>query len=231
MNRLDGALDSVLHLLDRQVVDEAGLAVCKVDDVELTEDESKDLAVTGLLVGAAALVPRYGGRLGPVLRRQWRRLGVEQAGRDAPWRIDLDDVERLGSAVELRVARRGLLAPQSAAPDGLTRRRLGELLQMEVRRPDGALLGRMIDVRVENDRREPGDRLLVVGLLVGRGGPGSMLGYDRRSDQGPWLVNKIVRWLHRHAGYVDWSDVVEVAWDAGVVTASTSSPADLTPAG
>ena len=230
MNRLDGALDAVLHLLDRQVVDKDGLAVCKVDDVELSENKSGRLAVTGLLAGPAALVPRYGGHRGGVLRRQWLRIGVEQSGRGAPWRIDLDDVERLGSAVELRVEREGLLTRQGDAPSGITRRRLGELLQMEVEGPDGADLGGLIDVRVENHRREPGDRLLVVGLLVGRGGPGSTLGYDRRSEQGPWLVNRIVRWLHRHAGYVEWDDVQEVDWGAGRITAATDEPADLEPA-
>jgi len=230
MNRLDGALDAVLHLLDRQVVDKDGLAVCKVDDVELSEDKGGQLAVTGLLSGAPALVPRYGGHEGGVLRRQWRQLGVEQESRDDPWRIDLDDVERLGSAVELRVERKGLLTRQGPAPSGVTRWRLGALLQMEVRGPERTRLGGIIDVRLENNRREPGDRLLVVGLVVGRGGPGSLLGYDRRGDQGPWLVNRVVRWLHRHAGVVDWDDVVEIDWDGGVITTSTTTPADPTPA-
>ncbi|MDQ4055396.1 MAG: hypothetical protein M3237_22265 [Actinomycetota bacterium] len=230
MNRLDGALDAVLHLLDRQVMDKDGLAVCKVDDVELTEDEAGRLAVTGLLAGPAALVPRYGGHVGGVLRRQWRRLGVQQGDRDAPWRIDLDHVERLGSAVELGVERKGLLTRQGPAPAGLVQRRLGELLQMEVRGPEASRLGGVIDVRLEHQRQDPGDQLLVVGLLVGRGRPGSMLGYDRRGDQGPWLVNRVVRWLHRHAGYVGWAYVVDVDWEAAVITTSTSTPADLTSA-
>lgn len=43
-------------------------------------------------------------------------------------------------------------------------------------------LGRVIDVQVRERRR-------VDGLVVGRGGPGSLLGYDRRRDQGPcWSV-------------------------------------------
>jgi sporulation protein YlmC with PRC-barrel domain len=231
MDRLDATLDGVLHLLDRQVVDKDGLAVCKVDDVELREDdESGRLAVTGLLAGPAALVPRYGGHLDSALRRQWRRLGIEQSGRDAPWRIDLDDVERLGSAVELSAPRKGLLTRQGPAPAGLTQRRLDELLQMEVRDSHGTALGRIIDVRLENHRREPGGRLLVVGLLVGRGRPGSMLGYDRRGDQGPWLINRVVRRLHRHTGYISWEYVLQVDWDSVVVTTSTSRPADLTPA-
>jgi hypothetical protein len=27
----------------------------------------------------------------------------------------------------------------------------------------------------------------------------------------------VVRWLHRHSGYVDLADLAEVDWDAGVV--------------
>jgi hypothetical protein len=99
---------------------------------------------------------------------------------------------------------------------------------MEVRGPESVRLGGVIDVRLESRRGDPGGRLLVVGLLVGRGGPGSMLGYDRRGDQGPWLVNRVVRWLHRHAGYVGWAYVVDVDWDAAVITTSTSTLADLT---
>jgi sporulation protein YlmC with PRC-barrel domain len=230
MSRLDGALDAALHLLDRQVVDEDGLAVCKVDDVELTENRSGTLEVTGLLAGPPALVPRYGGRHGGTLARQWRRLGLEQAGRDVPWHIPLDQVDNLGSAVELRVAREGVLHLQEEAGAGTTHRRLGELLEMEVRAAGGSRHGGVIDVRLDRSTREPLDRLLVVGLLVGRGRPGSMLGYDRQPDQGPWLVNRAVRWLHRHSGYVDWTDVHDIDWDAAVITVTTSTLADLDPA-
>lgn len=230
MSRLDGAFDAVLHLLDRQVVDEHGLAVCKVDDVELTENRSGTLAVTGLLAGSPALVPRFGGRLGGVLRRQWQRLGIEQSDRDHPWRIPLDQVEALGSAVELGTTRDGVLRRQADADAGSTHRRLSELMNMEVRNDAGARLGGLIDVRVDQSTREPLDRLLVVGVLVGRGRPGSTLGYDRQRNQGPWLVNRAVRWLHRHSGYVGWSDVRDIDWDQGVVTVSTSTLEQLSPA-
>ena len=58
-NRLAGdALDAVLHLLDRQVVDLDGLMVCKVDDVELTEYADGVLGSPGCWPAPAALVPR-----------------------------------------------------------------------------------------------------------------------------------------------------------------------------
>jgi hypothetical protein len=211
-DRLATSLDAVLHLLDRQVVDVDDLEVCKVDDLELTAYDDGTLAVTALLAGSPALVPRMGdGAFGEVLHDFWRRLGPEAADRDDPYRIDLGLVDRLGSGVELSVPRRGLLVRQ-----GQSGHRLNTLLQMTVRRADGTPVGRVLDVRLE---REPGDqrRLRVVGLIVGRGWPGSYFGYERRADMGPWLVSRVVRWLHRHSGYLP-VDAVEIGWGAGVVS-------------
>jgi hypothetical protein len=43
-----------------------------------------------------------------------------------------------------------------------------------------------------------------------------MLGYDRRSDQGPWLVRVVVRWLHRHTVIVGAEDA-DIDWDGAQV--------------
>ena len=213
MDRLAGGLDAVLHLLDRQVIDADDLLVCKVDDVELTVFDDGVLGVTGLLVGPAALVPRYADeRFGRLLHDFWRRLGTTQADRDDPYRIDLELVEKLGSAVELSVGRDGVLVRQ-----GHRAHRLNDLLQMQVQRPDGTELGRVLDVRLERETTEPGERLRVVGLVVGRGRPGSYFGYDRKPDMGPWLVRAVVRRLHRHSAYADLEDLTELDWDAGVI--------------
>ena len=212
-NRLAGNLDAVLHLLDRQVVDVDGLLVCKVDDVELTEFDDGVLGVTALLAGPAALVPRYGDQgFGRVLRDYWHRLGGHQADRDDPYRVDLALVERLGSGVELAVPRAGVLVRQ-----GQRARRLNQLLQMPVQDRDGLPLGRVLDVRLEHETVEPGERIRVTGLVVGRGRPGSYLGYDRRPDMGPWLVNRVVRFLHRHSAFVAIDDLDELDWEAGVI--------------
>ena len=212
-DRLSGSLDAVLHLLDRQVVDVHGRMVCKVDDVELTVFDDGVLGVTALLAGPAALVPRYGDDgVGRALRDYWHRLGVQQGDRDDPYRIDLELVDRLGSGVELKVPRDGVLVRQ-----GQRERRLNELLQMPVELLDGTQLGRVLDVRLERETVEPGERIRVTGLVVGRGRPGSYFGYDRRPDMGPWLVNRVVRWLHRHSAYVALSDLDALDWDAGVI--------------
>jgi len=207
-------LDAVLHLLDRQVVDRDGRMVCKVDDVELTVGLDGTWTVTGLLAGPPALVPRLGGKVGHTLEQGWRRLGVQEGDRLVPWRIPLALVAELGSGVELLAVRDGLLRRQTDTPPapGEVRRRLNDLLHLAVRGPDGEPWGQVLDVRL---RRLPSEhlQLLVEGLVVGRGRPGSYLGYDRSGDQGPWLLNRIVRRIHRHSGYLPWSDVVGIDWD------------------
>ena len=158
-------------------------------------------------------MPRYGddGR-GRLLHDFWRRLGTTRADRDDPYRIDLELVEKLGSAVELNVGRDGALVRQ-----GQRGRSLNQLLQMPVQDPAGRRLGRVLDVRLERETTEPGQRIRVIGLVVGRGRPGSYFGYDRRPTMGPWLVRVVVRWLHRHSAYVDLEDLAEMDWTAGVV--------------
>jgi sporulation protein YlmC with PRC-barrel domain len=44
-------------------------------------------------------------------------------------------------------------------------------------------------------------------LVVSRHRLGSLLGYDRRNQQGPWLIRLGVRGLHRHLRVVPWSSV------------------------
>jgi hypothetical protein len=212
-NRLSGSLDAVLHLLDRQVVDVHDRLVCNVDDVELTEFPDGVLGVTALLAGAAVVVPRLGDDgLGRRLREYWHRLGLQKADHDDPYRIDLELVARLGSGVELSVPRDGAMVRQ-----GQQARRLNDLLQMPVQGLDGVRIGRALDVRLAAEPTEPGERLRVIGLVIGSGRPGSYFGYDRRPDMGPWLVNRVVRWLHRHSAYAAIEDLDQLDWSAGVI--------------
>jgi sporulation protein YlmC with PRC-barrel domain len=212
-DRLSGSLDAVLHLLDRQVVDVDGRLVCKVDDVELTVFDDGVLGVTGLLSGPAALVPRFGHQgLARRLHDYYRQLGGPQLDHDDPYRIDLELVDRLGSGVELSVPREGVLVPH-----GQRSHRLNDLMQMRVQDLSGLPVGGVLDVRIERETDDPGERIRVVGLVLGKGRPGSYFGYDRRPHMGPWLVNRIVRRLHRHSAYVALEEVDALDWDAGVV--------------
>jgi len=102
-------------------------------------------------------------------------------------------------------------------------RRLHDLLGMTVRTPTGRVLGHVNDLRLVADRAVRGlhAELVVDGLVVDGRHAGSLLGYDRRQEQGPWLLRLIVRALHRHAGYTPWSAVDRLDWDAREVTLHT----------
>lgn len=222
-NRFGRSYDAVLHLLDRQVVDPDGLLVCKVDDVELSTVEPAEQAageprrqVTALLTGPAALMPRFG----PRMLDFWQRLGDERDDRSEPYRIDLDSVSEVTDAVYLNRPRHGLM--ERCIPPG----RLSDLLNLRVRTSAGKRLGRVLDVRLDQDQ-------IVIGLIVGPGRPGSLLGYDRYSSRGPALVRACVRFMHRHAGYVRWSQVAFIDHEGRelVVEADTDPHAEpLTPA-
>lgn len=204
-DRLTGPIDGVLHLLDRQLIDADGRFLGKVDDVELTLLDGR-LAITGVLTGPAALLDRFGGKIGRVLVARWGQMRVSEPDRTRPWRIDVEDLERLDSALHLAVPRDGVLRRDREG------RRLGRLTGMDVLDPGGARIGRVLDARFEPDA----DHLVLCSLIVGHGRPGSLLGYDRRADQGPWLVRVVVRWLHRHSVIVAAEDA-DIDWEAATV--------------
>jgi hypothetical protein len=218
-DRLGGAIDGALHLLDRQVIDADGRLCGKVDDVELTPTPDA-LQVTGFLSGPPALLERLGGRLGDRTVQAWRELKPPEPLRDHPWRIDVSDVERLDSALHLKVSRDGVLRKEKVDQE----LRLGSLLgtavhlshdgPREASGPPGPRIGQVLDARFVPG---PAGFLELDSLLVGRGRPGGLLGYDRRGDQGPWLVRTVVRALHRHTVIADAGDA-EIDWVARVVT-------------
>jgi hypothetical protein len=90
------------------------------------------------------------------------------------------------------------------------------VLQLQARAPYGERLGRVLDVPLRPLRREP-LQLLAEGLVIGRGRPGGYLGYDREPQQGPWLLNRLVRRIHRHSAYVPLHDTGPTDWEAQVV--------------
>jgi hypothetical protein len=94
----------------------------------------------------------------------------------------------------------------------------------------GAVLGHVNDVRLATGAAVRGTRaeLLLDGLVVGNRHAGSLLGYDRRREQGPWLLRRVVRWLHRRAGYVPWRAVRAVDWSGRRVVVGMESMDVLT---
>lgn len=201
-DRWGGPIDGALNLLDRQVLDCDGKMLGKVDDIELTAQED-GLAITALLTGSAALFHRLGGHLGDELVTKWEQLRVAEPNRARPWRIDVEDVARLDSAVHLSVSRDGALRRDKES------HRFGRLTGMEVLGPDGHHRGRVLDARFEHGLH---DRLVIRSLIVGRGRPGSLLGYDRHRNQGPWLIRRAVRRLHRHTGIIS-IDAAQILWN------------------
>lgn len=215
-DRLTGPIDGVLHLLDRQLIDRDGELLGKVDDVELTplyllaggqHGADDRLAITGVLTGPAAILDRFGGRLGRILVERWAQLRLSEPNRKRPWRIDIDDIDRLDSALHLSVRRDGVLRRDRDA------HRLGRLTGLDVLDPAGERIGRVLDARFEPDGA---GHLVMCSLIVGHGRPGSLLGYDRRAEQGPWLVRVVVRWMHRHSVIVAAEDA-DIDWGDGTV--------------
>jgi sporulation protein YlmC with PRC-barrel domain len=97
-------LEAGLHLLDRQLIDKDGRLAGKVDDLELEfPSGGGPPTVTAILAGPGALSRRIGGRFGAWLEAVANRLrdGDDQH----PARVSFAVVKRIGSAIDLSVAK------------------------------------------------------------------------------------------------------------------------------
>jgi sporulation protein YlmC with PRC-barrel domain len=210
-NKLAGELDGAFELLDRQLLDDEGRMLGKVDDVELTLTD-EGLTVTAVLSGQVALLHRLGGRLGNELVAKYVLMRPSEKNRSRPWRIPMSEVARLDSALHLRVQR-----DETLRRDRETFR-LGTLTGMDVTEPGGRRVGRVLDARFAP---APSGHLVLTGLVVGHGHAGSLLGYDRWKDMGPWLIRQVVGWLHRHTVVVG-AEHAQILWNNDEVRLDTS---------
>ena len=107
--------------------------------------------------------------------------------------------------------------------------RITDLLGATVTGQDGRDIGHVNDVRLAPGQAVRGlqAELVVDGLVISDRHAGSMLGYDRRAEQGPWLVRAVVRRLHRDARYLRWAAVAEVAWADRRITVDADKLAPL----
>lgn len=95
-----------LQLLDRQLLDDRGRPLAKIDDVELSEAGSGELpTVTALLCGPAALGGRLGRRVGGFL--QGARALMRGDDRH-PIAVPMNLVVEIGPAVKINANRESL---------------------------------------------------------------------------------------------------------------------------
>ncbi|WP_153502583.1 hypothetical protein [Cumulibacter manganitolerans] len=207
-------LDANLELLDRQIIDSDGLFAGKVDDLELTASGERELSLTGILVGAPALLPRFGGRrTGERLLRGWHGLVPVRSDRNTPGRIDIRAVRALDSAVHLDRSRDGVAQVQPQGEPHV--HSLNRLSNLRLTGPQAREKDRILDVRLAYSGSTLSSAY-VTGLIVGPAGrPGSMLGYERRAEQGPALLAAVVGRIHRHARYLQLSEAVHIDWAGG----------------
>jgi sporulation protein YlmC with PRC-barrel domain len=83
--------------------------------------------------------------------------------------------------------------------------RASELLGRTVYDAKGTVLGRIADLVAEETG---GGAPRVVAALVTRGRRGRLFGYERPGINGPWLIERFARLLHRGAREIPWGDVV-----------------------
>lgn len=114
-------VDLGTELLDRQILGPDGIAIAKVDDIELRAREDGRLEVTALIVGAAALhrrLPRWG--------RWLLRVGTAAAGGPSEERrVPLGAITDADSDVV--VTKAGAESAASPAEDRLRRRIIGRI--------------------------------------------------------------------------------------------------------
>jgi len=84
--------------------------------------------------------------------------------------------------------------------------RASRLMNREVRDRSGHVIGRIADLQTT---RGPDGRERVTATIVTSGRWGRLLGYERDEASGPWLLEKLARYvLRRHTHRVAFRDLI-----------------------
>jgi sporulation protein YlmC with PRC-barrel domain len=108
--------------------------------------------------------------------------------------------------------------------------RASDLIGRDVHDAGGHHLGIVTDLRCIQDGPLRGSMQSprITALIVSRRNTGSLLGYDRHQQQGPWLIRTIVQRLHRHAVLVPWDSLKNPTTSAAfVLSAGAAAPEPL----
>lgn len=89
--------------------------------------------------------------------------------------------------------------PENRLPENKTLRS-GDFIGRTVLDADGRSIGRIADLQLDGDT--------VVGAVVTAGPWGRLLGYERESSGGPWLLEVLARAVFRRGGKdLPWSEI------------------------
>lgn len=143
----------VIRLLDHQIVGSDGHFIGKVDDLALRE-EGDALVAEALMVGPAALAPRYPGVLGRWGWAIWRRLNDP----DDPGvvLVPLRDVQDIGSDIVVSDAAREALLASFGMENWLRRHLIGRIPGAKGTHPSAAEVE--VPAWAGEDRPEPPER-------------------------------------------------------------------------
>ncbi|WP_068263626.1 hypothetical protein [Janibacter limosus] len=115
---------AVIRLLDHQIVDADGHHLGKVDDLSLRQ-EGEDLLIDALMVGPAALAPRYPGLVGRWGWAIWRRLN--DADDPGMVLVPLGHIVDMGSDVQVDARTRDVLLSSFGLENWLRRHLIGRI--------------------------------------------------------------------------------------------------------
>jgi hypothetical protein len=94
-------VDVVRDVLDKSVIDRNGREMGRVDGIVVDTQPNQPLRVAAIVIGPAALGDRLHPRLGGLVRRLERRLGLDPK---RPARIEFGDIDSIEGKIRLRLS-------------------------------------------------------------------------------------------------------------------------------